>query len=183
MPILSKLKQYPTFEQLKKNINPKIFKILATRCLNAEELFEVNNIIEHKRILRYTGSTFHLVPFLINVTAHKCKITDLWKIFHFLLIITSFLNHKYKTKGLYILDLLTVIVNSLLGLCLFYKNIKKFSWRRILVFWLLFAGSAFAYIYGYITNTFCFDNRLGYLCHAICHSSTALSCVLLLYPH
>jgi len=181
MSSLSKLLYHPII-QLKK-INPTIFKTLNNWILANVDLFKINNIIEHNRILQYTGSTFHLVPVLINITTHKCLITNIWKFFHILLLITSFLNHKYKTTGLYCIDLITVLINSTLGLWFLYKNIENMSYKRLLLFLNLFLGSALAYIYGYKNNTMCFDKRLGYLWHAICHVCTAVSCILVLYPN
>ena len=40
-------------------------------------LNKVNVIIEHKRILQYPGSIFHLAPLLINIKLHNCLISNI----------------------------------------------------------------------------------------------------------
>ena len=93
-------------------------------------LNKVNVIIEHKRILQYTGSMFHLVPLLINIKLHNCLISNIWKLFNLLLLITNYLNHKYKKHNLYLIDLLIVIINCSLFIIFLLNNIRNIEKKK-----------------------------------------------------
>lgn len=109
-----------------------------------------------------------------------CKIAHRWKFFQLMLILGGFGNHRYKNGTWLLLDRIAILVNILFVVTLFYKNFERiFMYNKICFMWGLF-GSIFAYVFGKLTNTLCFDNRFGYVLHAMCHIGTASACYVVL---
>lgn len=156
----------------------KLYK--RSQLLNHEHIITVNKFIKKKRILQYTGSIFHTFPLLYNILNNRCKVTHVWKCFHIMLIITSFGNHRFQSCRWLLFDRIAIGFNGYISLLLFYKNNKHMSLHIKIAFIWLFFGSIFAYIFGILTNTLCFDERFGYILHALCHVATAIACYIVL---
>jgi hypothetical protein len=148
--------------------------------LNHQYVSYVNHMMKKKRILQYTGSICGFVSMLYAKQNHKQPIPKNWKFFYMMLIFTSFVNHRYKTSLLLLLDRFAIIGNIIIMLKLFYKNFNHMSHSHKICFIWFFFGSIFAYLFGMATNTLCFDNRFGYVVHALCHLYISMACYIIL---
>jgi hypothetical protein len=157
---------------------PKYY--LKSPVLNNTHIIRANKIIKNKRMLQYTGSIFHTFPLMYNMLNHRCTMTHIWKFFHMMLVFTSFGNHRFQSSNWLLLDRVAIIGNSYITLVLFYKNYRRINHFNKLCFLWFFFGSIFAYLFGMLTNTLCFDTRFGYVLHALCHAGTAMACYIVL---
>ena len=141
----------------------------------------INTVIEKNYLLRYSGTILHAFPVYKNIMWHNCLITNLWKITHLTLLLTSYLNHSiYKTLLINTIDKIIVCINGCFVLYLFYRDVHYIDYFNICQFNILFLTPFLLYVYGERTNTGCFSKDFGFLIHGLCHLMTAIMCVLVL---
>ena len=112
-------------------------------------------------MIQYTSGIFHTFPLMYNMLNHKCTMTLIWKFFYTMLVFTSFGNHRFQSSNWLMLDRVAINGNSYIMLVV-YKNYRRIiHFNKLFCLWFFF-WSIFAYLFGMLTNTLCFDTRFGY---------------------
>jgi hypothetical protein len=124
------------------------------------------------------------VLLLISATLALYKKYHIYACLLFVLLITSFSFHYYKTKHTFIMDRIVIIIVIMYTFYLFckknynYYKLKIFNSKKAILTSLIFIIvllDIHLFIYGYYTNEYCYnkDKNIGELYHSLLHFITA----------